>query len=171
MVDLDEPAWAQSDPAGLLLDYLDFYRDTVRRKVAGLSTAQLQTSVLPSGWTPVELVVHLTFMERRWLQWGFAALPLPDPFGDDDPVTGRWQAPASSDVTALLAQLTAAGHRTRELTAGSDLARRAGTGGRFPADALPPTLGWILLHVLQEYARHVGQLDVVRELIDGAVGE
>jgi hypothetical protein len=42
-------------------------------------------------------------------------------------------------------------------------------GGRFSSD--PPTLGWILAHLLQEYARHVGHLDVVRELIDGSVGE
>jgi hypothetical protein len=51
------------------------------------------------------------------------------------------------------------------------LSQRARTGGRFPTGTEPPTLGWILLHVLQEYARHVGQLDVVRELIDGTVGE
>jgi len=51
----------------------------------------------------------------------------------------------------------------------AELTDRARLGGRFISD--PPTLGWILIHLLQEYARHVGHLDVVRELIDGTVGE
>jgi hypothetical protein len=51
----------------------------------------------------------------------------------------------------------------------AELTERARLGGRFSSD--PPTLGWILAHLLQEYARHVGHLDVVRELMDGSVGE
>jgi hypothetical protein len=51
----------------------------------------------------------------------------------------------------------------------AELTDRAKLGGRFSND--PPTLGWILAHLLQEDARHVGHLDVVRELIDGSVGE
>ena len=51
----------------------------------------------------------------------------------------------------------------------AELTERARLGGRFSSD--PPTLGWILAHLLQEYARHVGHLDVVRELIDGQIGE
>ena len=59
--------------------------------------------------------------------------------------------------------------RTEAVASKAELTERARLGGRFSSD--PPTLGWILTHLLQEYARHVGHLDVVRELMDGSVGE
>jgi hypothetical protein len=171
MPDLDEPEWSVTDPSALLLADLDYYRDTVRRKFAGLTDEQLRTSVLPSGWTPLELGQHLAFMERRWTQWGFAAQAVPDPAGDDDPVTGHWFVPEGDGPAEVLARIAAAGARTRELMTGVDLTTPAETGGRFPAGGPTPSAGWILLHVLQEYARHAGHLDAAREIIDGAVGE
>lgn len=57
------------------------------------------------------------------------------------------------------------------MAASAALADRGRTGGRFPTPEQAPTLGRILFHLLQEYARHVGQLDVARELIDGVTGE
>jgi hypothetical protein len=57
------------------------------------------------------------------------------------------------------------------VTSSAGLSDRARVGGRFATAQQAPTLGWILLHVLQEHARHLGHLDVVRELTDGAVGE
>ncbi|GAA3647760.1 DUF664 domain-containing protein [Streptomyces chitinivorans] len=56
--------------------YLDHYRDTVLRKLAGLSEAELRGSRLPSGWSPLELLWHLTCVERRWFRWGFTVEPL-----------------------------------------------------------------------------------------------
>jgi hypothetical protein len=47
--------------------------------------ARAWASRLPSGWTPLELLKHLAYMERRWLCWGFRAEQLPDPHGDEDP--------------------------------------------------------------------------------------
>ncbi len=155
----------------LLVAYLDFYRDTAVRKVAGMTEADLRGSRLPSGWTPLELVQHLACMERRWTQWGFAGEQVPDPWADDDPATGRWRVEEDEGVDELVARLRGVGDRTRALVRQSDLTDLAKTGGRFPEGSEPPRLGWILLHVLQEYARHVGHLDVVRELADGVVGE
>lgn len=65
---------------------------------------------------------------------------------------------------------TAAATQSREAIRGVDLSTPAAVGGRFESEPTP-TLAAILFHVLQEYARHVGQLDVVRELIDGETGE
>jgi uncharacterized damage-inducible protein DinB len=166
-----EPSDSLSDPGQLLLGYLDYYRDVIRRKVEGLSQADLRTSHPASGWTPLELVWHLVFMERRWLQWGFAGQDVPDPWGDNDPVTGRWHVDAGCTIDEVMTRLREAGERTRDIVGTSSLETRGQTGGRFPVDSQPPTLGWILLHVLQEYARHAGHLDAARELIDGAVGE
>jgi len=158
------------DRAQVLLGYLDFFRSTVAEKVSGLSEADLRRSLLPSAWTPLELVKHLAHMERRWLVWGFLGTRVPDPWGDQNPA-GRWQVAPEESVQDLLFALAAGGRRTREIVEGAHLEARAATGGRFEPGTEPPQLERILLHVLQEYARHCGHLDTVRELLDGVVGE
>jgi hypothetical protein len=168
--DAHEPDSGLSDPAELLLAYLDYYRAAIVRKLDGLTDAELRTSRLPSGWTPLELLKHLVYMERRWLRWGFRAEQVPAPWGDLD-ASGRWHAGPDETAADLVAALRAGGARTREIVAGADLATRGALGGRFTTEQTPPTLAWILFHVLQEYARHAGHLDIARELADGALGE
>jgi len=158
------------DRAQVLLGYLDFYRSTVVEKVEGLGERDLRASILPSGWSPIELVKHLVFMERRWLVWGFLAEPVEDPWGDDGPGE-HWQVAKDESAATLVEALLAGGSRTRAIVESAALTDVAARGGRFPPDAEAPTLERILLHVLQEYARHAGHLDVVRELLDGRVGE
>jgi uncharacterized damage-inducible protein DinB len=167
---LEEPAKTLSDPHELLLDYVEAYRNAARRKVAELPESELYARRLPSGWTPLELLKHLTYMERRWFEWGFAGVAVPDPLGDEDPATGRWQVGPDETLADILAMLDAVGERTRSIVAGASLAKAAATTGRF-AERQPPTLGWIFCHVLQEYARHLGHLDVVIELAGGSTGE
>ena len=170
MTDVREPRRELADSKTLLLDFLDFYRAVVARKVSGLDPEELGRSHLPSGWTPLELLKHLVYMEERWVRWGFAAEAVPHPWGDQDD-EGRWQVRPEETVDALLAAMDLAGARTREIASRSALDDVAAVGGRFMTAAECPTLGWILFHVLQEYARHAGHLDVARELADGAVGE
>ncbi len=167
---LPEPAAPQTDTATRFLDYLDFYRSVVTAKVTGLSDEDLRTSRLPSGWTPIELVKHLVFMERRWLRWGFRGEQVPDPWGDNGP-EDRWAVDLDESLDGLLDALRRGGEQTRSIVEGAGLRDRAAVGGRFATAADAPTLEWILFHVLQEYARHTGHLDIARELIDGATGE
>jgi hypothetical protein len=167
----EEPSQALHEPRELLLAYLDYYREAALQKIDGLSDDDLRRSRLPSGWTPLELVQHLAYMERRWLQWGFAGEDVPDPFGDADPETRLWRVAGDVPVTDIVARLREAGRRTRAIVEGADLDEQAPPGPRFQPDRPPPALSWILVHVLQEYARHVGHLDIVRELSDGSVGE
>src|SRR5689334_10468299 len=87
-----EPPGSLGDPRELLDAYLDFYRDTVLRKVAGLDEAQLRRSRVPSGWSPLALLVHLTWVERRWLVWGFLGEPMAQPWGDTGP-DDAWRVP------------------------------------------------------------------------------
>jgi hypothetical protein len=176
-----EPPQSLSGPTDLLLAYLDWYRATAVRKTGGLDDDQLRSSRLPSGWTPIELLNHLAFMERRWIQWGWGGLDLSDLWGDnrkgDDPWDSepdpedRWHVGKQTSWDEVVGRLRAAGQATTELVAGRDLLEQAPPGPRFDPDSPPPTLGWILIHVLQEYARHVGHLDTVRELLDGELGE
>jgi hypothetical protein len=163
-------AYGDNAEATLLLGYLDLFRSTVADKVGGLTERDLRRSILPSAWTPLELVKHLVFMERRWLVWGFLGEPLDDPWGDNEE-PGRWQAGPDESVGSLLDALRTGGRRTREIVESASLADVAQRGGRFAVDGAVPVLERILLHVLQEYARHTGHLDVVRELLDGEVGE
>jgi len=163
-------AYGDNAEATLLLGYLDLFRSTVADKVDGLREPDLRRSILPSAWTPLELVQHLVFMERRWLVWGFLGEPVADPWGDNDE-SGRWQVGPDESMGSLLDALRAGGRRTREIVEGASLADVAQRGGRFAVEGAAPVLERILLHVLQEYARHTGHLDVVRELLDGEVGE
>jgi hypothetical protein len=169
---VEEPSVELSDLRDLLLGYLDHYRSAITRKLDGLGEADLRTSRLPSGWTPLELLKHLVYMEQRWFRWGFAAEQLPAPHGDKDE-GGRWHVDRDETVADLVSALHAAGERTRAIVTSSALSEVAAIGGRFGKDDPDPrpTLVWILLHVLQEYARHAGHLDIARELADGVTGE
>lgn len=170
MTPLPEPAKGTSDTKVLFLNYLDYYRSVVATKLDGLSDAELRSSRLPSGWTPIELLKHLVFMERRWLRWGFAAEPVPAPWGDNDDER-RWRVDSNESVDALIAALHDGGQHTRQVVERADLDAPSGIGGRFKSPDEAPALVWVLFHVLQEYARHAGHLDIARELADGTTGE
>jgi len=167
VTDFPEPAGDTADPAVLFARYLDFYRETVIRKVGSLTAADAQTSRLPSGWSPLELLRHLAYMERRWLVWGFEGEAVDEPWGDarDD----RWHVPPGVTSEETVSMLRDMGRRTSALLAGHSLDEVGVPGGRF--DDEPPTLAWICFHVLQEYARHAGHLDIAVELAGGDLGE
>jgi uncharacterized damage-inducible protein DinB len=164
-----EPSRTIAEPKELLLGYLDYYRAALLAKLDGVSEEDLRASRLPSGWSPLELFNHLVHMERRWLEWGFAGRQVAAPWADHDPETDVWVLPPDASLASLTARLEETGRTTAEVTAEAALTDPAKLGGRWDRD--PPALSWILLHVLQEYARHLGHLDVARELIDGTVGE
>ncbi|MEU6036832.1 DinB family protein [Actinomadura sp. NPDC047616] len=170
-----EPDVTLTDPRDLLTGYLDHYRDAVLRKLDGLSDEQLRTSRLPSGWTPLELLKHLAYVETRWLRCRFADEPVPDPWGDrsaaDPGPGGRWHVAAEETFEGVRATFLDACAHSRRIVAGARLDDVASAGGRLGASGPAPSLIWILFHLLQEYARHAGHLDVVRELADGVVGE
>src|SRR5512132_731788 len=86
----DEPPPSLEDPKEILLQQLSYYRATLLAKLEGLSDDQLRNSVVPSGWSLLGLLKHLVFVERRWMQWGFEAEQVPDPWGDHDPDSDGW---------------------------------------------------------------------------------
>ncbi len=92
------------------------------------------------------------------------------PWGDQDS-EGRWHVDAGESLDALLDDLRAGGAATRRIVEQADLHEFSAVGGRFESTDEAPALVWILFHVLQEYARHTGHLDIVRELADGITGE
>ncbi|WP_326595660.1 DinB family protein [Streptomyces sp. NBC_01803] len=167
----DEPPQTISDPRELLASYLDHYRAVVLEKLDGLGETDLRTSRLPSGWTPLELLWHLAHVERRWLVWGFLGAKVPDPWADRGP-DDRWAVPAGMTTAEVVARFRQECARSREIIAGAALTDPAPPHSeRFAPGTPRPALSWILFHLLQEYARHAGHLDIVRELTDGATGE
>jgi len=166
---LDGPPVGESDPRELLLGYLDWYRDALMRKLDGLSDMQLRTPVGPLGWSPLGFVKHLGWVERRWLRWGFAAETVtPEPPGGRD---AEFVVEPDEDAASVLTAYRDEVARAAALIAGAELADQARVGGRFSTAEQAPSLARILFHLLQEYARHVGQLDIARELIDGVTRE
>ena len=151
--------------------YLAFYRATVIEKCRSLPESELRRPWVPSGWTLLELANHLAHMERRWFVWGFLGEEVDEPWGDSrgDGETA-WFVPPGRGLDDVVAMLEAVGGRTAAVLAGTPLETCAATTGRF-RDQEPPDLRWICFHVLQEYARHAGHLDVAVELAGGPTGE
>jgi uncharacterized damage-inducible protein DinB len=162
-----EPPKSGASGAERWSDYLAWVRADVIEGVLRLSHDDQRTPRVPSGWTPLELLSHVLHMEQRWFVWGFLGEQVDAPWGDwdvDDPTSGsgRWQVDPETTADELASRLSALGQRTTGILRGHPLDAVGAVGGRFQAD--PPTLEWICFHVLAEYARHAGHLDIVVEL-------
>ena len=168
-VPFPEPTDPASSRAEVFLRYLDFFRDRVIGKLRGLPPTELYTSRLMSGWAPIELMKHLTYVEMRWLEWGFEGQHRTDVWGERR--GGRWYVAPDESLDTLAEALRAQGERTRAIVTGHDLEDVGQPGDRWGDGSKPPTLERVLFHLLQEYARHVGQLDIVSEISDGPLGE
>jgi uncharacterized damage-inducible protein DinB len=165
-----EPEHGIGGEAAHFAAFLAFYRATVIEKARSLPEAELRRPLVPSGWTPLELVQHLAFMERRWFVWGFLGEAVADPWGDSQGSSdAAWLVPASVSLDDVVARLTEQAARTEAVLSATRLEEVAATTGRFRTD--PPDLRHICFHVLQEYARHAGHLDIAVELAGGPVGE
>lgn len=165
---LPEPSEPVGTRAEIFLGYLDYFRSQLVAKLDGLAEGELRASQLPSRWAPLELLKHLTYVEMRWLVWGFEGQEVADPWGDQQ--DGRWSVAPEENLSQLVSALMAQAVTTRSIVLNHELFERGKPGPRWDG-AEPATLERILFHLLQEYARHVGHLDIVRELADGKVGE
>jgi len=113
------PTLPADSRAEVFVSYLDYFRGTIIAKTEGLSEDERRSSRLPSGWTPLELLKHLTFVELRWLEWGFEGRRVEDPWGDRR--NGRWWVAPEETVEELIAALRAQAARTRAVTETTDL--------------------------------------------------
>ncbi|MEU4427489.1 DUF664 domain-containing protein [Actinoplanes sp. NPDC024001] len=167
-IEFPSPTVPAADRSEVFVRYLDYFRESLLAKVASLPEPELRSSRLASGWTPLELVKHLRWVELRWIEWGFQGRAVPDPWGDrrDD----RWHVPAGESLAELAEALRGQGAHTAAVISGCDLSEIGQPGPRWDG-AAPPPLERICFHLLQEYARHLGHLDIVAELAGGPVGE
>jgi hypothetical protein len=153
------------DERALLLDWLGFHRDTLAAKCAGLSRTQLvEAAVPPSNLSLLGLVRHLTEMERVYLIWGIGGGPLTLHYCSDADPEADFAGAATAGVDATM-QIWA-----RECAAADELVA-AVPDLDAPGEGNGYSLRWNLLKVIGEYARHNGHADLLRETIDGSVGE
>src|ERR1700760_1418116 len=118
-VPFPEPTVPAGSEAEVFTRYLAYFRDRVAAKLRALPAGELRRSRLPSGWTPLELLGHLTYVERRWLEWGFEGRDVPDPWGDSR--DGRWHVGPGETLDSLLAALEVQAARSDAVIAGHDL--------------------------------------------------
>lgn len=163
-----EPTTEVDSRSEVFIGYLDYFREQLLDKAGALSDVAARRSRVPSGWAPIELVVHLRHVERRWLEWGFLGLDIDDPWADQR--DGRWYVAPERSLAEAVEALRAQGARSRSIIELHDLAEIGRPGPRWNGQP-PASLERILFHLLQEYARHLGHLDVVVELAGGPVGE
>ncbi|WP_189114066.1 DinB family protein [Pilimelia terevasa] len=154
------------DERAQLAAWLDFHRATLLTKCAGLTGAQLATaSVPPSRLTLLGLVRHLAEVERYWFRRVLDDEPVPSLFSYDtdadadfhDLDPDRAEADFATYRAEVAAARAAAGRHDLDATVSS----RGRPGGDF-------TARWVHLHMVEEYARHNGHADLIRERIDGA---
>ncbi|WP_224274626.1 mycothiol transferase [Nocardioides lacusdianchii] len=173
---IERPAPPYSaDEVGMLRGFLDHYRATIRLQAAGLSDAQLDQSLAPSDLTLGGMLKHLAFVEDYWFSYNLAGREPAPPWDtapwDDDP-DWDWHSASGEAHAELDALLAAAIVRSdacldAALAADPDLDRPVARP-RDPAKGDTATVRWVLVHMLEEYARHAGHADLVRQSIDGA---
>jgi uncharacterized damage-inducible protein DinB len=156
------------DERTLLDGWLDHHRQTLLLKCAGLTPEQLTArAVEPSSLSLLGLVRHMAEVERGWFRRGFAGEPLPllycdqetnpdGDFDDIDPARARADFDAFTEEVEL-ARAAAAGHSLEETFLN-------------PRRQAEVSLRWVYLHMIEEYARHNGHADLLRERIDGVTG-
>ncbi len=144
---------------------LNRHREVVLWKIEGLDDEQLRRPMTPSGTSLLGLVKHLGAVEYGWFCTTFGRQTERLPFSDEDPEADLRVTPdeSSEHILAFYARARAAAD---QVIVELDLEDR-GTAW-FGSDV---TLRWVLIHLVEETARHTGHLDVIRELIDGAVGD
>jgi hypothetical protein len=149
--------------------WLDFHRDTLLLKCEGLSSEQLSTpSCPPSDLTLIGLVRHMTGVEN-WFH-RFDGQPALDPFPGEDAFV-----PVPGLITRDLDSYRTAVQRSRRAVTGRSLddvmEMPHWVADDQPKQERPTSLRWVYQHMIEEYARHNGHADLIRERIDGEVGD
>ncbi|MGH9166624.1 MAG: DinB family protein [Acidimicrobiia bacterium] len=155
-----------ADERDMLVAWLEWHRATLTRKCAGLTAEQLALqSCPPSDLTLLGLLRHLTDVERGWFARGVGLDAPPIYYSDQDP-EGDFRLPrpvTEEHVRKAFEAWLAEGERSRRVVAGLPSLDDEAVGESH-------TWRWILLHMIEEYARHNGHADLLRQAIDGGVG-
>jgi uncharacterized damage-inducible protein DinB len=171
-----------------LLGYLDYQRATLEWKTRGLDEAGLRRTIASSTMTLAGLLKHMAYVEDQWFSGMLLDLPRMSPWDAVDWAATpdwEWESAAREPADVVRAQWSTSVERSRAVV--RDVLSRASdattTGDATTGDSLGtlakrswpngerPSLRWILVHMIEEYARHNGHADLLREAVDGETGE
>jgi uncharacterized damage-inducible protein DinB len=161
-----EPPHVGSE-AETLSGFLDFQRATLLWKLEGLDDEQLRRAMVPSGTSLLGLVKHLAYVERSWFQRVWAGQEVSFPWTQDDP-DADWRIEPDETTEDIVALYNTECDRSRQIVAAASALDEAVVHPRWKEAV---SRRWILTHMIEETARHVGHADILREQLDGVVGE
>jgi uncharacterized damage-inducible protein DinB len=152
-----------------LEQWLDYHRDTLLTKCAGLSAEQLKLpSVPPSALSLLGLVRHMTEVERWWFRMHAVGAQIDFVYCNEEE-TADFDDLEDADAEADLATFRAELEASRAATRTKELDDVVPSRGHHPENTRD--IRWIYMHMIEEYARHNGHADLIRECIDGSVGD
>ena len=155
------------DERTMLTVWLDYQRATLMWKCEGLSGPDMARKGIPtSNLSLLGLVRHMTFVEWSWFEEVFSGDPSPQPFSTDEDTDVDFNDLHPDRVDEDMARFLHQCEVSRAIVAGAGSLDQEAAQAR---DVV--SLRWIMVHMIEEYARHNGHADLLRELIDGAVGE
>ena len=168
----------RGDEQTMLRAFLDYQRDLLRQKCSGLDRAQLDRTLPPSEMTLGGILRHLSSVESGWFEEGFAGSPVLPPFDtvdwDADP-DWEWHTAAEQTPEDLFALFDEARRRADAVLDAALADGGVGLDGLSDEEASDGrgrfSLRWIVVHMIEEYARHNGHADLIRESIDGQTGD
>jgi uncharacterized damage-inducible protein DinB len=155
---------SNAPPIEIVDAFLDFQRATLLWKLDGLSDEQLRRPMTKSGVSLLKLLKHCAYVERYWFHYVLGGLDVDTGWTAEDP-DADWRLDEGDTYESLRALYISVNEKSRELVKTfewEDPAKRMERGFH---------CGWIMSHMLEEISRHNGQIDLIREEIDGLVGE
>jgi uncharacterized damage-inducible protein DinB len=152
----------------MLEAWLEYHRQTLLQKCGELTEEQLKTATVPpSSLTLLGLVRHMSEVERWWFRRNVAGEPISDLHCTDESPDGDFDDLDSADPAADFATYAAECEAASAAVAGRDLDDTF----HHPRRGVEMSIRWVYIHMIEEYARHNGHADLIRERIDGATGE
>ena len=168
MTRTDRPTTTWDERSTLLIMF-DYTRQTARAKCEGIAAEHIGAAPLAtSPLTTIGGVVnHMRWVEHSWIENRFVDGPDLGPLTDEEP-DKEFSIGAETPIEQTLREYDEQIARTDAIIAELDLDDRSQSAGR---DGQRPTLRWVILHLIEENARHNGHIDILRELADGTTGD
>ena len=165
---MDDPLGVRSGERETLDGFLDWYRSVVERKVVGLTVVDATRPMTPTGMSALGVVKHLGWVERGWFRETFAGedVEATDVDGDN---SAEFAISSEDTIDSVI------GFYRNEVEESRRISRTANSLDALSVKETPyrerVSLRWVMVHMLEETARHAGHLDLMREEIDGQVGD
>jgi uncharacterized damage-inducible protein DinB len=165
---VEDTLGVRRDESETLGGFLEWYRAVVERKLEGLTLDAARTVRTPTGMSALGIVKHLGWVERGWFREIFAGEDVETVDWEDDN-SAEFALDSDDTVDSILAfYRTEVDHSRRVVAESPSLDALSAKATKFRERV---SLRWILVHMLEETARHAGHLDLMREAIDGRTGD